>query len=312
MKVTILVPLYGVEKYIGECAESLFSQTYRDVEYVFLDDCTPDNSVAALQAVIDRHPDRQPHIRILHNEQNMGIGGVRERLVSEVRTDAFMFVDSDDVITLYAVELMVKAMERDDADIVEAAYCEFAHGMKGKVTTPFCGSLESYRSRLLCQNVLQNHVWGQLFSSRLIPALPDFFMRGVDYAEDVCGILRLMASVKKRSTISEVVYLYRTDNVTSYTNTMSMNHLVSVLRSNSIVWKYYTERAEVSLPLEIGMLNVYRILQRNHALTNPMLGLFAYHPQRLITRILAYGLRSSMLHSVADLAYRITRKACLK
>ena len=44
MKVSVLVPVYGVEKYVGQCAKTLFGQTYNDIEYVFVDDCTPDRS----------------------------------------------------------------------------------------------------------------------------------------------------------------------------------------------------------------------------------------------------------------------------
>ena len=52
MTVTIIVPVYGVEKYIRECAVSLFSQTYDKIEYVFCDDCTPDRSIEILHEVM--------------------------------------------------------------------------------------------------------------------------------------------------------------------------------------------------------------------------------------------------------------------
>ena len=58
MKVSILIPVYGVERYIEKCAKSLFEQSYQDIEYVFVDDCTPDKSIEVLQSVIDSYPDR--------------------------------------------------------------------------------------------------------------------------------------------------------------------------------------------------------------------------------------------------------------
>ena len=58
MKISVLVPVYGVEKYIGRCAESLFGQTYDDLEYVFVDDCTPDSSIGVLRSVMERWPRR--------------------------------------------------------------------------------------------------------------------------------------------------------------------------------------------------------------------------------------------------------------
>ena len=88
-KVTIGMPVYGVEKYIEGCAESLFSQTYKDIEYVFCDDCSPDKSIDVLQKVMERHPERASHIRIIQNERNKGSGGTRRHLLSEIRTEYF-------------------------------------------------------------------------------------------------------------------------------------------------------------------------------------------------------------------------------
>ena len=54
MKVSILVPVYGVEKYIEKCAVSLFEQSYEDIEYIFVNDCTPDRSIEVLRGTIAR------------------------------------------------------------------------------------------------------------------------------------------------------------------------------------------------------------------------------------------------------------------
>ena len=77
MKVSVLVPVYGVEKYIERCAVSLFEQTHRDMEYVFVNDCTPDRSISILRSVIERYPDRAPQVRIIDNEVNRGVGATR-------------------------------------------------------------------------------------------------------------------------------------------------------------------------------------------------------------------------------------------
>ena len=61
MKVSVLVPIYGVEKYIEQCAKTLFAQTYADIEYVFVDDCTPDRSVEVLHTIVRPCLRRDPH-----------------------------------------------------------------------------------------------------------------------------------------------------------------------------------------------------------------------------------------------------------
>ena len=67
-KVSILVPVYGVEKYIGKCAESLFSQTFQDIEYIFVNDCTPDHSIDLLQEILMRYPERKEQVKIIHHK----------------------------------------------------------------------------------------------------------------------------------------------------------------------------------------------------------------------------------------------------
>lgn len=75
--VSILVPIYGVEKYIEQCAETLFQQSFADIEYVFVNDCTKDRSVEILQQTIDRFPERKSQVILIQHEHNKGLGGAR-------------------------------------------------------------------------------------------------------------------------------------------------------------------------------------------------------------------------------------------
>ena len=72
-KVSILVPVYGVEKYIERCVRSLFEQTYENIEYVFVDDCTKDKSIEILNSVLAEYPNRKKQAKILHHDKNRGL-----------------------------------------------------------------------------------------------------------------------------------------------------------------------------------------------------------------------------------------------
>ncbi len=135
MTVTVIVPVYGVEKYIAECAESLFAQTYSDIEYVFCDDCTPDRSIELLREVMERYPERKEHVRIIRNEENKGLGGTRRHLISHINSEAFVIVDSDDVLPPDAVSILVNKMNETDTDIVDGAYAIYVDEKVGKVIT---------------------------------------------------------------------------------------------------------------------------------------------------------------------------------
>ena len=123
--VSVLVPVYGVEKYIAECAGSLFSQTWQNIEYVFVDDCSPDRSIEVLRQVIAEYPHRERQVRIVRQDRNRGLGAARNRAVEESSGEYLMHVDSDDRITPNAVEKLVAAAMETSADIVDGAYCEF-------------------------------------------------------------------------------------------------------------------------------------------------------------------------------------------
>ena len=72
-KVSIIIPIYGVEFFIERCAISLFEQTLDDIEYIFVDDCTMDKSVQILQGVIAKYPQRKDNVFIIRHERNKGL-----------------------------------------------------------------------------------------------------------------------------------------------------------------------------------------------------------------------------------------------
>lgn len=70
--VSVIIAVYKAEKYIERCARSLFEQTLKDMEFIFIDDATPDNSMNVLRRIIDEYPERKPQVKIITHEHNMG------------------------------------------------------------------------------------------------------------------------------------------------------------------------------------------------------------------------------------------------
>lgn len=311
MKVTILVPVYGVEKYIGECAESLFSQTYEEIEYVFCNDCTKDDSIEVLQAVLEKHPERQSCVRIVNNEQNLGLGGTRVRLVSEIHTSYFMIVDSDDILPLNAVETLVRRMQQTDTDIVDAAYAEYAEGRVGERHLPSHDVGSRYLNKVLCNNLVSLRVWGKLYKTSVLNKIPDLFFQGIDYAEDLCATTRL-AAVTTRSWTDEVVYLYRTDNMASYTQNISEKNILSYFRACKKILSFYHQRGHLPMSLEIGILNAYRECRKSGIAHEKADEIIRYVPEHMRASLL-YKMfcNKSVPFAVADYLYRTLRTLAL-
>ena len=307
MTVTILVPIYGVEPYIAQCAESLFQQTYTDLEYVFCNDCTPDRSIEVLHEVMERYPHRKAHVKIISNEQNRGIGATRANLLSAVHSDCFFFADSDDVLPLNAIEILVNKMQQTDTDIVEGAYAEFHDGKVSGYFLPCHNDADTYFNKALCQNLISLRVWGKLYKSGVISKVSPLFLDGIDFAEDVCATSRL-AAVTSRSFTDEVVYWYRTDNVSSYTKNIDKRNILSYFRAMKQVLRFYHMRGHLPLSLEIGLLNCYRECRKSGIPLHEADQILRYFPEHISAKLLYGMFRSSILPLwFADFIYRLIR-----
>ena len=306
--VTILIPVYGVEKYIAECAETLFMQTYQEIEYIFCDDCTPDNSIEVLKGVMERYPLRKPHVKIISNEQNKGLGGTRAHLISELNTELFTIVDSDDALHINAVEVLVKKMQVTDADIVEGAYREYNNGTLGNIFLPCHDNANRYFNKALCQNIFPLRVWGKLYKTELLKQIPNPFFDGIDFAEDICATSRFIA-VAKRTWTDEVVYHYRTDNGSSYTNNISEKNILSYFRAMKEVLRFYHLRGHLPLSLEIGLLNTYRECRKSGIALKKADEILRYSPEHISARILYFLFHNTSIPlPLSDFLYRICRK----
>ena len=104
------------------CARSLFEQTYANLEYIFVDDCSPDNSIAILEKVMEDYPERKEQVRILRHEKNRGLAAARNTAIDAASGAFITHVDSDDYLDRDAVRLLVEKQMETGADIVSGNY----------------------------------------------------------------------------------------------------------------------------------------------------------------------------------------------
>ena len=111
--VSIIVPVYNVEKYIEKCVQSLVKQTYRNIEIILVDDGSKDKS----GIICDSLKKQYSNITVSHQE-NKGCSFARNKGYSLAKGECFMFMDSDDILSLEIVEELVDAFVRNAADVV--------------------------------------------------------------------------------------------------------------------------------------------------------------------------------------------------
>lgn len=120
--VSIIVPVYNVENFIEKCATTLFEQDYDNIEYIFVNDCTPDGSIGVLKKIIEKYPNRKNSIKIINKEKNEGLPQARKTGLENSNGEYIMHVDSDDWVELDMVSSLVKEAIKTDADIVICDY----------------------------------------------------------------------------------------------------------------------------------------------------------------------------------------------
>lgn len=211
--VSIVSPIYKVEAYLEESLDAMFSQTYKNIEYVFVNDNTPDNSMQILDQMIKKY--NVQNVIIINHEKNLGLCGVRNSGLKAASGDFIMIVDSDDILPLNSVETLVKCALDNNADFVEADFAYYP-GHVGKIRKrEFNGNKTKYISTFIAMK-MSPCIWGKLYSRDLFFDVDNLFVLGRDNVEDAFSTPILADRAKNIAYTNMVCYYYRVDNPNSY------------------------------------------------------------------------------------------------
>lgn len=212
-KVSIIIPIYGVEKFIEKCARSLFEQTLSDMEYIFVNDCTQDKSIAILLSVLDEYPQRKSQVRILHNEKNQGQGVTRRRGILAATGDFVIHCDPDDWVELSMYEKMYKKAVQSQSEIVMCDFFKnYSDGREEIMNMAndihkaqaLVNLYTSARMGTLCGHLVARHI----VQDKLL-IWPEW-----NYTEDLALVFQYVMKANVLASIDEPLYHYR-DNLQS-------------------------------------------------------------------------------------------------
>lgn len=130
MKFSVIAPVYGVEKYLNACVQSVLAQSFEDFELVLVDDCSPDGC----GAMCDAWAQKDSRVRVIHKERNEGLGFARNTGMKAALGDYILFLDSDDTVASdMLMECDAALEEGQDILVFGVAFCHENH--QGKVTS---------------------------------------------------------------------------------------------------------------------------------------------------------------------------------
>ena len=193
MKLSVIIPVYNVEKYLGECVDSLLNQTLRDMEIILVDDGSTDASGDIADRCAARHPDR---IRCLHVD-NGGQGRARNFALPMAKGEYLGFVDSDDWVLPEMYEKLIAAAERTGADIAACDFLErYDDGSENEVPGAFQDHPLSFAGS--CCN--------KVFRAELVKDLR--FPEGLWYEDFYFSAMALIRA-DRTEYLREPLYVYR-------------------------------------------------------------------------------------------------------
>ncbi len=219
-KVSVCVPVYNVDSYIERCARSLFEQTYDNLEFVFVNDCTPDKSIECLQNVIKEYPQRKEQVRIINHKENGGLAKARNTAVDESTGVFIIHVDSDDYVDIYMVSCLVSKQKEGNYDIVSADSLDVYKSYKVRYNQPFFKSSVDMTVKLLDKSV-RGSIWARLIRKSLYIDNKIFAEEGLNNGEDCLVMPQLAYNSKLVAIVSLPLYYYNQTNESSYTNIFS-------------------------------------------------------------------------------------------
>ena len=241
-KVSVIIPIYKVEKFIGRCVRSLMEQTLCDVEYIFVNDATPDSSMEVLASVMTCYPDKKDCIKILNHEENKGLPAARNTGLAVAVGNYIFHCDSDDFVEADMLEELYVRAQKIDADIV---WCDwfltFETNERYMKQPSYATSIEALKAML--GGAMKYNVWNKLVKRSLYVENDIAFPAGHGMGEDMTMML-LFALARKVAYLPKAFYHYVKLNTYAFSQTYSDKHLEEL--------QYNVRNIELKLELLFG------------------------------------------------------------
>jgi len=222
-KISIIIPIYNVEKYLSACVESIIHQTYQNLEIILVNDGSTD----ACPQICDEYATKDQRIKVIH-KTNGGLSDARNAGYEKVTGGYLAFVDSDDKVALDLYQNLIETSILYNADIVECGFLKF-QDEKDLEKTIEHNKVEEFETEkaleLLLKEDLKQVVWNKLYKSDVVNNL--LFEKGKIH-EDEFWAYQIFARAKKIVRVNKALYFYRQQNDSIMAEKYSVKRLAGI------------------------------------------------------------------------------------
>ncbi len=264
-KVSYIVAVYNVGEYIERCARSLFEQSLEDLEIVFVNDASTDNSEAIIRKSLEDYPQRKGQMKILTHKTNMGLVETRKDGFYTATGEFVIFIDGDDYVEPQMAEQMYAKAAETGADLIVCDYVrhlELYEGVETQVPNGVIGDGENVRDDIINRRVTGN-IWCKMIRRSLFLDNDIVWPANVSH-EDM--VMSEMAAYYARKIAHVPIplyhYVYRSNSVSNIVDPEFVVWKMELYKDNIRVIKEFFEREGVSEKYAEGLLTE-KVLARN-------------------------------------------------
>jgi len=225
--ISVIIPIYNRERYIERCLSSLFAQTLKQIEFVFVDDCSTDGSFDKLTSSIEKYPELKNRVTVVRHDVNKGVAAARNTGLAHASKRYIGWVDVDDQVDPEIFENLYKKAEIEQADIVWSDYFNIYSDSKELIDQDCKGDKRSIIIAFL-KGRLIGSMWNKLFRRDLFFNNNIRFVEGLNMCEDLRVNISLFYYAEKFSYLNEAHYFYDKTLDNSISSKSSTNQQVNV------------------------------------------------------------------------------------
>ncbi|MDO4707981.1 MAG: glycosyltransferase family 2 protein [Porphyromonadaceae bacterium] len=224
MLVSIIIPMYGVEPVLPQCLDCLLGQTYKHLEIIFVDDCSPDRSSQLVSKRQGELEEQGYRVKLIKHQQNGGVAMARNTGIDAAEGEYIYYFDADDRLEPDAIDLMVGEARRTDADIVGIDWSLSYEGKERRMHQPLVTQgIEAFR--YMCYGSFKWNLWLFLVRRELYErGGRKRFLPGQNMGEDMMLMGKLFLKARHVTILPQVLYHYVKTNADSLTANYTDKH----------------------------------------------------------------------------------------
>ena len=202
--ISVLVPMFNVEKFVKHCLSSILNQTYRNLEIILVDDSSQDNTFAIAKNIAQM----DERIKLFRKQNEKNISLTRNFLLDKISGEFFVFVDSDDCVKPDFIEKLYLTHTLTHADLVSCGYHiqKRFRMKKSKKSLGYSLVTSNFIGEVLFGKTIKKAVWNKLFKTSLLGEIK--FNKSVRFGEDVLFVIDYLKNCKLVAHVNEKLYYY--------------------------------------------------------------------------------------------------------